>query len=63
MNLRELYLSHNGIEAIEGLDNNVRARRPWGGGAGAAAGGAGLAVAGGSAHGLRAWGRFLKRKP
>lgn len=55
MNLRELYLSHNGIEAIEGLDNNVRARRPWGGGAGAAAGG--------SAHGLRAWGRFLKRKP
>jgi Leucine-rich repeat (LRR) protein len=25
VNLRELYLSHNGIEVIEGLDNNVRA--------------------------------------
>lgn len=24
VNLRELYLSHNGIEAIEGLENNVR---------------------------------------
>jgi protein phosphatase 1 regulatory subunit 7 len=25
VNLRELYLSHNGIEVIEGLENNVRA--------------------------------------
>lgn len=24
VNLRELYLSHNGIEVIEGLENNVR---------------------------------------
>lgn len=23
VNLRELYLSHNGIEVIEGLENNV----------------------------------------
>jgi hypothetical protein len=25
VNLRELYLSNNGIEVIEGLENNVRA--------------------------------------
>lgn len=24
VNLRELYLSHNGIEVLEGLENNVR---------------------------------------
>ena len=31
VNLRELYLSHNGIEVIEGLDNNVRAELCRGG--------------------------------
>lgn len=39
MNLRELYLSHNGIEVIEGLENNVRAsglREIKGGGEGGA---------------------------
>lgn len=28
LNLRELYLSHNGIEVIEGLENNVRHQQP-----------------------------------
>jgi len=29
VNLRELYLSHNGIEVIEGLENNVSYRNFW----------------------------------
>ena len=47
VNLRELYLSHNGIEVIEGLDNNVRAE---------------LCRRVGHCTALWALGRFLKSK-